>query len=204
MAAPARAFSGEMQIGEFLRFVKPRPKEEYWQLIEGIAVMMTPPRLVHQLIAANLRDLLKGALERKGLDLLVLHEIGVRVPGVANFLPRPDVVVFPGIVGDEVYAEHFLLVAEVLSPSNSKRLIAQKLRRYKQHPENLYCLVIESRRTWLQVHARRTAWEPVTLDDPGAVLELPEFALRCSVGDLYRRTPLDPGRSAGKDRLRSH
>ena len=35
MAAPARAFSGNMQAGEFLKFLKNRPKEERWQLIEG-------------------------------------------------------------------------------------------------------------------------------------------------------------------------
>ena len=204
MTAPARALSEEMQIGEFLKFVRPRPREEYWQLVEGVAIMMTPPRLVHQIVAHNLRDLLKEALAAKGTDALVLTEIGVRVPRLANFLPRPDVVVIPGdIASDEVYADRFLLVAEVLSPSNSKRLIAQKLRRYKQHPDNLYCLAIESRRPWLQVHARRTAWEPVTLDDPAAVLELPEFALRCTLGDLYRHTLLDPGRSAGRDRPQS-
>jgi hypothetical protein len=29
-------------------------------------------------------------------------------------------------------------------------------------------------------------------DDP---IEMPEFGLRCSVGDLYRRTPLDQRRA---------
>ena len=82
MAAPARAFSGNMQAGEFLKFLKTRPKEERWQLVEGIAVMMNPPTVVHQVIALNLRDLLKEALQRKGLDLLVVNKIGARVPGV--------------------------------------------------------------------------------------------------------------------------
>jgi Uma2 family endonuclease len=203
MAAPARAFPGDMLINEFLKFARARPKEEYWQLVEGVAVMMHPPMLVHQLIAMNLRDLIKEALEAQGLDLLVLNEIGVRMPGVTNFLPRPDVVIFPGVTGDEVYAEHFLLVAEVLSPSNTKSLIAQKVRRYKQHPDNLYCLVIDSRRAWLQMHAHRTDWEPITLNSPADTLELPEFGLRCSIRNLYRRTPLDPAQSAGGRRLRS-
>jgi Uma2 family endonuclease len=203
MTAPARVFPGDMLIGEFLKFARSRPKEEYWQLVEGVAVMMNPPRLIHQLIATNLRDLIKEALEIQGLDLLVLNEIGVRVPGLTNFLPRPDVVVFPGVTGDEVYADRFLLVAEVLSPSNTKSLIAQKVRRYKQHPDNLYCLVIDSRRAWLQIHARRNGWNPVTFDDAPDHVELPEFGLRCTVGDLYRHTPLDPGRSSGQDRPRS-
>jgi Uma2 family endonuclease len=203
MVAPARAFPGDMLISEFLGFVKHRPKEEYWQLIDGVAIMMNPPTMVHQVIALNFRDLLKEALEVQGLDLLVLNQIGARVPGVTNFLPQPDVVVFPGPASYQVYADRFLLVAEVLSPSNTKRLIAQKVRRYQEHPDNLYCIVIDSRRTWLQIHARRSGWKPVTFDDPADMVELPEFGLRCVVGDLYRHTPLDPGRSPGRDRVRS-
>jgi Uma2 family endonuclease len=192
-----------MLINEFLKFARTRPKEEYWQLVEGVAVMMHPPAMVHQVVALNLRDLIKEALEAQGLDLLVLNQIGVRVPGVTDFLPRPDVVVFPGPASYQVYAEQFLVVAEVLSPSNTKSFIAQKVRRYKQHPDNLYCLVIDSRRAWLQMHARRTDWEPITLNNPASTLEMPEFGLRLSLGDLYRHTPLDPAQSAGGRRLRS-
>jgi hypothetical protein len=61
-----------MQAGEFLKFLKSRPKEERWQLVAGVAVMTNPPTLVHQVIALNLRDLLKEALDRKGRDLLVV------------------------------------------------------------------------------------------------------------------------------------
>src|SRR6516164_768303 len=145
--------------------------------------MMNSLTMVQQVIALNLRDLLKEALEVQGLDLLVLNQIGARVPGVTNFLPQPDVVVFPGPASYQVYADRFLLVAEVLSPSNTKRLIAQKVRRYQEHPDNLYCIVIDSRRTWLQIHARRSGWKPVTFDDPADVVELPEFRLRCMLGD---------------------
>jgi Uma2 family endonuclease len=102
-----------------------------------------------------------------------------------------------------VYAERFLLAADVLSPSNTKSPIAQKVRRYKEHPNNLYCLVIDSRRAWMQIRSRSGGWEPVTLGDPAGVVELPEFALRCTVGDLYRHTPLDPRRSAGRNQVRS-
>ena len=140
MAASARALSGNMQAGEFLKFLKTRPKEERWQLIEGVAVMMNPPTLVHQVIALNLRDLLKEALARKKLDLLVVNECGVKIPSVSHFLPRPDVAVIPGIADYQVYAERFLLVAEVLSPSNTKSLIAQKMQRYKEHAETFIVL----------------------------------------------------------------
>jgi hypothetical protein len=72
MAAPARALTGNMEASEFLKFMRTRPKEERWQLVAGVAVMTNPPTLVHQVIALNLRDLLKEALDRKGRDLLVV------------------------------------------------------------------------------------------------------------------------------------
>ena len=36
--APARPRPGTMDIDEFMAFIAPRPKEERWHLIEGIAV----------------------------------------------------------------------------------------------------------------------------------------------------------------------
>jgi len=203
MAAPAHDLSGNLQVREFLGFLKFRPKEEYWQLIDGVAVMMDSPTLVHQIIALNLVSLLEASFVRKGLNCLALHEIGVRIPGVAKFLPRPDVAIIPEVLVDEVYSNRFLLVKEVLSASNTKRLIAHKLRHYKRHPENLYCLVIDSKRPWMEVHPRSRNWEPVRLDERGDILELPEFGLHCTLGDLYRRTPIDLDRSAKQGRPRS-
>jgi Uma2 family endonuclease len=46
--APARPRSGTMDIDEFMAFIAPRPKEERWHLIEGIAVTMAPPSVAHQ------------------------------------------------------------------------------------------------------------------------------------------------------------
>jgi len=203
MSAPAHAQSGDLTAGEFLKFLKFRPNEERWQLIEGVAMMMTPPTYVHQIIALNLNYLLFEALERKGLELLVVNDGGVRLRSMPDFLPRPDVVVVPGVAEYRSYAERFLLVAEVLSPSNTKSLIARKLRFYRNHLHNLYCLIIDSRRTWIEVHARANNWKAFLLENPSDDLKLPEFGLHCAIGDLYRRTPLDPARSSGKGRPRS-
>lgn len=67
-----------------------------------------------------------------------------------------------------------------------------KLRRYREAPENLYVAVIEPRRFLAEVHAKSRNWQAATLtaaDDP---IELPEFGLRCLLGELYRGTPLNP------------
>jgi Uma2 family endonuclease len=122
-----------INIKEFLAFLKSRPKEERWDLSDGVAVMMTPPTLAHNLIAGHLHVLLANHLRTTNAGLFAFGESGVRIPELDNFLPQPDVMVAPAPTGNEVYTEKFRLVAEVLSPTNRKREIALKLRRYKEH-----------------------------------------------------------------------
>jgi Uma2 family endonuclease len=99
--APARPYSGAMDVDAFMAFLETRPKEERWDLIEGIAVMMAPPSMAHQRIALNLCELLNRAFSAQKLDLYAYHEIAIGVPGVFDFQPEPDVVVAPGTAGYE-------------------------------------------------------------------------------------------------------
>jgi Uma2 family endonuclease len=189
--APARPCSGTMDVDEFMAFLEMRPKEERWHLIEGIAVMMAPPSLAHQRIAWNLCELLNRTFAAQSRDLFAYHEIAIRLPGLANFQPEPDVVVVPGTAGYELYAEDFRLVAEILSPSNTRAEIDLKLRRYREAPQNLYVVVIEPRKFLVEVHPKNHDWQPAILAQPNDTIDMPEFGLRCSVADLYRGTPLD-------------
>ena len=189
---PAHPFSGTMDVDEFMAFLETRPDEEHWELIEGVAVMMAPASYAHQRIVWNLCELLNSAFAARHLDLFAYFDAGVRSPGVRNFQPEPDVVVVPGIAGYNLYSEHFQLVAEVLSPTNTHREIGLKLRRYREAPDNLYAVVIEPREFLVEIHAKRGDWQPVILTKADDPIELPEFGLRCRVADLYRGTPLDP------------
>ena len=192
--APAPALSGTMDVDEFMAFIEMRPKEERWHLIEGIAVMMAPPSLAHQRIALNLCELLNRGFAAQRRDLYAYHEIAIRLPGVMNFQPEPDVVVAPGTSGYELYAEDFRLVAEILSPSNTRTEIDLKLRRCREAPDNLYAVVIEPREFLVEIYAKSRNWELTTLTRPDDPIEMAEFGLRCRLGDLYRGTPLDPQR----------
>lgn len=190
----APLLSGNMDVDEFMAFLETRPEGEHWDLIEGVAVMMAPPSIAHQRIASNFCNLLNSAFAARHLDLYAYFDIGVRMPGVRNFQPQPDVVVLPEVAGYDLYAEHFQLAGEVLSPSNTRQEIDLKLRRYREVPDNLYAVVIEPREFFVEIQARNRNWEPAILkraDDP---IDMPEFALHCIVADLYRGTPLDPRR----------
>jgi Uma2 family endonuclease len=193
---PAHPFSGTMDVDEFMAFLETRPDNERWDLIEGVAVMMAPPSYAHQRITRNLCELLNGAFATQGLDLFAYFESGIRNPGVRNFQPQPDVVVVPGVASYDCYSERFQLVAETLSPSNTRTEIDLKLRRYSEAPDNLYAVVIELREFLVEIHAKRQNWQPVALSKADASIDMPEFGLRCCVADLYRGTPLDPQRGS--------
>ena len=190
--APTRPRSGTMDIDEFMAFIAPRPKEERWHLIEGIAVMMAPPSVAHQRIASNVCNLLNRAFEAQGRDLYAYQEIAVRVPGIANFQPEPDVVVAPAPADYDLFVQDFSLVAEILSPSNTRSEIELKLRRYREAADNLYVLLIEPQDFHIEIYARNRDWQAVILKRREDRIELPEFGLSCAVEALYRGTPLVP------------
>jgi Uma2 family endonuclease len=194
LSAPVQPPSGTMDVDEFMAFLERRPKGEHWHLIEGVAVMMAPASYAHQRIVSNMCALLNGAFQAQHLDLFAYFDAGVRSPGVRNFQPEPDVVVVPGVASYELYSDRFQLVAEVLSPTNTRREMDLKLRRYREAPENLYAVVIEPREFRVEIYAKRANWQPVSLTEPDDVIEMPEFGLRCRLADLYRGTPLDPER----------
>ena len=156
--APSEAFSGNMDVDAFMAFMETRPHGEHWELIEGVAVMMAPANPVHQRVAYNLCNLLESAFVERGLDLFAYIDIGIRNIGLKDFQSVPDVVVLPGIPSYDSYSERYRLAAEVLSPSNTRREIDLKLRRYREAPDNLYAVVIEPREFLVEIHARSRRW----------------------------------------------
>jgi Uma2 family endonuclease len=184
---------GKFTVEEYLAFIEARPEEERWQLIDGVAMMMPPPTLRHQRIASNLARLLNVQLEKTRPDLYAYQEVGLMVPDASSFRPEADVAVLDSVLSedDTPYAGSFYLVAEVLSDSNTDKDIAVKSRRYVQHPQNLYFLLIEQKDVRVEVRARAAAWKPVVLEGPDAVLELPDWRFRTPLAAVYRGTSLE-------------
>ena len=188
--------SGTMDVDEFMAFLWTRPKGEHWDLIEGVAVLTSPVSYPHRRVSSNLRDLLNSAIRTEGLDMYAFGKVGVRNPELRNFQPEPEVVVISDTVDyDCYYSECFQLVAEVLTPLNTRMAIDLKTRRYCEAPSNLYAVVIDPKKYMVEIYAKSRKWEPAVLDRPGDVIEMPEFGLRCVVADLYAGTPLAPPRA---------
>jgi Uma2 family endonuclease len=177
---------GKFTVEEYLAFIESRPEDERWQLIDGVAMMMPPPTVPHQIIAGNLAFELNALFRQHRRKLLAVQEVGLTVPNVANFRPRADMAVLDKPFNLKVpYADRFYLVMEVLSDSNTDKDIAAKSRRYIQHPQNLYYLLVDQDQARVEVRARAQGWEPVELKGLDAVLELPEWGFRMSLADLY-------------------
>ena len=174
---------------QFLDFYMSRPDEERWQLVDGLAMMMVPPTRMHQKIGKTLLYLIDAALEDRRPDLTAYHEIGLRIPGVDDFNPMPDLVVVRADDEFERYAETFFLVAEVISPSNTAEMIERKLELYTRHPDNLYCLTIDQDAVHVALLARDRGWARTDLRSLDDTLALPAFGVEARLADIYKGTP---------------
>jgi Uma2 family endonuclease len=181
---------GKFTVEEFFALIESRPEEERWQLIDGVAMMMPPPTLVHQRIASNLARQLNDHFDKTNRPFFAFQEVGLIVPEAELFRPEADVAILDAMADYESYANRFYLVAEIRSDSNTDKDLAVKGQRYLQHPDNLYFLLIEQKTVRVEVRGRAAGWEPAVLGDLQARLELPEFGFATEVANLYRGTPL--------------
>ena len=184
--------SAHMSEADYRKFLQSRPEEERWQLIDGNPFMMTPPTGTHQRVVYNLARRLDDALERAEIRLATLQDIGVRIPGHEAFLPVPDLVVAGALAPTGSYLDSFYLAAEVLSPSNTPEHVSLKVRRYSEHPDNLYTLVIDQTGMRCEVWSREEGWRGQVLRGPENVIVLREFGFRCALWELYRNTVVPP------------
>jgi Uma2 family endonuclease len=187
-----------MSIQAFRRFVEDTPDEQHWELIDGVAMMMAPPTVAHQIIAANLQQLLNVALENHTPALISCQRLGVNLgPVVEDYDPEPDVVVIDSEIGErpgERYVGRFHLVAEIVSASDRVD-VAKKRAVYRRHESCRCILTVQQDRCEVRVEMRTDGgWTEQVLIRFDDVLELPDFGLTCKVSELYRGTPLQPRR----------
>ena len=168
-----------------------RPDEERWELIDGVAVMMTPPTKAHQRIASKLERLLNDALERHDPALAAYQRTGLNLaPQVEHYDPEPDVAVVDADRDNERYSDRFYLAAEIVSSSDAD-YVQSKREVYKLHDACRAILTVQQERQEVRVDRRTEhGWQEETLNNPENTLTLAEFGLSCKVADLYRGTSL--------------
>jgi Uma2 family endonuclease len=182
--------SGRWTADQFLAFYMTRPDEERWQLVDGLAMMMVPATRIHQKLGKNLLYRLDRALERHRSDLEAFYELGLRIPGIDDFSPEPDLIVIRADASFDRYADQFFLVAEIISPSNTAEMIERKIELYQSHPDNLYCLTIDQDSVHVTLWSREDGWARTDLRSLDDVLKLPAFGFEAKLADIYAGTPL--------------
>jgi Uma2 family endonuclease len=195
MAVAPQRKPPRLSVELFRAFYETRPDEEHWQLIDGVAVMMTPPTVPHQIIATNLQTLLSQALRRHAPTLRALQVLGVNIaPAVEDYDPEPDVVVIDASVGREVgrrYVDRFYLVAEIVSASD-RAWVEKKREIYKLHEACICILTVQQDYIEVRIDLRANdGWSEVTLNQPNDPLVLADFGLHCKLADLYEGTALE-------------
>jgi Uma2 family endonuclease len=184
----------QLTMEQFHAFRDERPKEEKWELIDGVPMMMPPPTVVHIRIARNLETLLNARLEAVQPEWQADREVGVLLEGDEKYNPEPDVTVIDTTVAlGQIYVQRFYLVAEVLSESDKKAVLEAKLRYYQDHEHNRCVLFVHQDGVWAEQHDREGAvWRLRHLSGPDAPLAFPDIGTIGRLGDLYKFTPLDP------------
>ncbi|AWN42188.1 Uma2 family endonuclease [Methylobacterium durans] len=107
------------RVAEFLTMPEAAPEGERWELIDGQAILMSPPSERHQQITANLVGRLGEIVQRQGCR--ALPGLGILNDFVDDYARFPDVVVRCGPLLPDGFARDPLLIAEVLSPSTMSR-----------------------------------------------------------------------------------
>jgi Uma2 family endonuclease len=190
----------EMNVAEFVDFLESRPDEERWELIDGVPIMMPPPRIAHQRIASNLERYLNDALRARKPEWTADREIGVVLDEGGRYRPEPELAVVDTAIDTErLHADRFYLVAEIISPSDEVKtrgrpVIDAKVAFYKSHPANRFILVIRQDIVHVAryVRGRDGAWlePPIILTSLDQSIDIAEIGPVCTLADLYERTSL--------------
>ena len=184
----------------FDAFREDRPKEEKWELIDGVPMMMPPPTLIHQGICGNIERLINARLERTRPDWRAFQEIGIRLPDDERYNPEPDVTVIDAAIEiDQIYAERFYFVAEVLSSANRPELragsdkpivLAAKIDFYKLHDHCHSVLIVHQNGVEADLYVKSADWRLTELRTPDARIVIPGIGDIGPLAALYRHTPL--------------
>ncbi|MDX2287470.1 MAG: Uma2 family endonuclease [Hyphomicrobiaceae bacterium] len=188
-------------LSDLLAFYEGRPRPETWELVDGVPFMMNLPLIKHQVIADTLTMRLDEVLTAVQPAWRAARQIGVRVPDDEPFCAEPDVAFIDlDFEDDEVFAERFYCVAEVLSGSDRPEsrdgadkpiVLAAKLDFYKGHAPCRAVLVVRQDIIAADLHTREGAdWRQAASTRPEERIAIPDVGDIGPLAHLYRHTPL--------------
>jgi Uma2 family endonuclease len=182
MALAARR-DARMSVAEYQVWVESRPDDERWELLDGEAVLMSPPKERHQRIVYNLLRRVGDLADARGCS--ALPGLAILSEAMDDFAPIPDVVVRCGPPLPDGYARDPVLIAEVLSPSTMANDRGRKVEFYLSVPSLQTFLIVYQNEGRVEAWQRARDWEMQVfgLNDR---IELPELGGGVAVADIYK------------------
>jgi Uma2 family endonuclease len=164
----------DMTESEFAVFLQAR--ENRWELVDGMPIMMVRTTQRHADIVANILAALHKQLRAR---------TGVRT-GEAT-IRYPDIVVDCGARDDHgMCATSPVLVCEVLSSSRDPFGTHQRVYKYKAGPDTDYILLVDPDAPRIIVHSREAArWRDRLYVGPDQLVEFPGIGASLSLRDIY-------------------
>ncbi|HEY0327619.1 MAG TPA: Uma2 family endonuclease [Rhodopseudomonas sp.] len=203
--------AGRMSAAEFRAFQEKRPDHERWELLGGVAMMMTPPTLAHNQIASNLQQLLNDALERHAPSWLAAQRPGLELAS-GDYTPEPDVAVIDADFEEgQRFVQKAYLLAEIISttddvavPGTPRNWIDVKRDLYRAHVHCQAVLMVSQDCIKVELELKTAnGWVLSVLEGASAELSILGCGLRCPIGALYARTPLAPRSAASAPKPQS-
>jgi Uma2 family endonuclease len=165
---------------DFRRWAEGQPNGRF-ERIDGQVVRMTPERVVHARLRAEIWRALDDAIRAAGLSAQALPDgISVEVGEDTDY--EPDALVNLGAppAPDDVAAANPVVVVEVLSPGSRSIDTGEKLAGYFRVPSIQHYLVVNARRREVVQHRRSAdgifsvvvVSGNIQLDPPGLVIGL--------------------------------
>lgn len=178
-----------MRVAEFLEMIRHRPDEERWELLDGEAVLMSPPTERHQEIVSNLVGALRPLAAKFGCR--VLPGIGLRNDFVDDYAPIPDIVVRRGPRIPDGYARDPLIIVEVLSPSTINNDRGRKAAFYQGLQTLRAYLIVYSDEARIELWSRGNGpTATVQVLGPDDAIQLPDLDGSIPVAAVYEDIPL--------------
>lgn len=171
-----------MTEDEFYEFVQDR--DEKWELIEGVPVMMAGANQRHQAIAANVFASLYNQLRGKRCRPTAA-DTGVSTnSGTVRY---PDIVVDCGRRDDKsMVATEPTVVIEVLSPSTRGFDSHRKILEYKSRPDINCILLIDTNDACCLLHHRDgSGWSETMYTSLENIIEFPEIEAFLELSEIY-------------------
>ena len=116
-----------MTVDEFLPWAASQP--ERWELFDGVAVSMSPERVIHGDTKYRMARTVEDAIGRAKVPCrFVLDSAAVRIDARNSY--QPDLLIYCGepVSGDATVIPEPIVVVEVLSPGNAMKICATSCR----------------------------------------------------------------------------